>query len=104
MATVVFDENSDMEETLLNAMEQEEDKVDVNTKDKKKQTKPCVPKKSIASKDGIKKNCNTRPPPRPHKKMCTLKLTMTIQQLQNKREEIETQLKVNGVRLRKLLA
>jgi len=85
--------NSELEESIMREMEEE-------VVAPKKEGKRRAPKKSSIAK----KECNARPAPRPHRKMCPVKLATTIQQLQHKQEEVETKLKVNGIRLRKLLA
>jgi hypothetical protein len=93
MATIIDEVNSDLEEALMREVGEE-------VVAPKKEVKRRAPKKNLA----VKKESSARPAPRPHKKMCLLKLTATIQQLQHKQEEVETKLKVNGIRLRKLLA
>jgi hypothetical protein len=109
--SIVDEDNSDIEvdiERSLVAAAAAEDVLD--TMPPQKEVKRRAPRKTPLTKGIIQKADNTkkklsnpRPPPRPHRRMCALKLTTTIQQLQHKREEIESQLQVNGIRLRKLL-
>jgi hypothetical protein len=101
--SIVDEDNSDIEVDIERGM------VAAAAEALKKEVKPRAPRKTPLTKGIIqkpentkKKSCNPRPPPRPHKRMCALKLSTTIQQLQHKREEIESQLQVNGIRLRKL--
>ena len=95
---------TDLEEMLAHDMETEE-----QANPTKKEVKRHAPKKVSATKTGVEKlitkqQSTTRPVPRPYKKMCSLKLTAKIEQLQHKEEEIETKLKITNIQLRKLWA
>jgi hypothetical protein len=109
MSMVFDDVNSDIEETIERGMEQEEVEDVAEITASKKDVKRRAPKKVAVTKGSIEKvkkvkESKPRPAPRPHKKMCSSKLTTTIQELQHRQEEIETKLRVNNIRLRKLLA
>ena len=106
MSLIIDEESSDLEKSLECDMEAEVDTLDNATVQEVIVTHKAAKKftRSGINKENKKKTSSPRPLPRPHKKMCSLKLATTIQQLQHKREEIETHLQVNSIRLRKLLA
>jgi hypothetical protein len=108
--SIVDEDNSDIEVEIERGMVAAAAEDIPAAMPSKKEVKQRAPRKTPLTKGIIqktenakKKSCNPRPPPRPHKRMCALKLTTTIQQLQHKREEIESHLQVNGIRLRKLM-